>query len=162
MFLDASAIVAIIAREPGYKPLLDRLEQAGQAISSPIAVWEAAIALQRADLLGSDRALPISNDLANAYTTAGAIYVAGDVAAGRDLLAMNFLLDRDADIWARELAELKEQVGDCDTSAPPTATGALSGTFTWRCERGRVKGSLLLAPTLPPRIQELLLAAIVP
>jgi ribonuclease VapC len=47
MFLDASAIVAIIAREPGYKPLLDRLEQAAEAISSPIAVWEAAIALSR-------------------------------------------------------------------------------------------------------------------
>ncbi|HSG94892.1 MAG TPA: type II toxin-antitoxin system VapC family toxin [Afifellaceae bacterium] len=47
MFLDASAIVAIIAREPGYLPILDRLEQAGQAISSPIAVWEAAIALSR-------------------------------------------------------------------------------------------------------------------
>lgn len=47
MFLDASAIVAIIARQPGYKPLLDRLEQAGEAISSPIAVWEAAIALSR-------------------------------------------------------------------------------------------------------------------
>ncbi len=47
MFLDASAIVAIIAREPGYKLLLDRLEQAGPAVSSPIAVWEAAIALSR-------------------------------------------------------------------------------------------------------------------
>ncbi len=47
MVLDASAIVAIIAREPGYKPLVDRLEQAAQAISSPIAVWEAAIALSR-------------------------------------------------------------------------------------------------------------------
>lgn len=47
MFLDASVIVAIIAREPGHKPILDRLEQAGQAISSPIAVWEAAIALSR-------------------------------------------------------------------------------------------------------------------
>ena len=47
MFLDASAIVAIIARQPGYKPLLDCLERADQAISSPIAVWEAAIALSR-------------------------------------------------------------------------------------------------------------------
>jgi len=47
MFLDASAIVAIIAREPGYRSILDRLEQTDQAISSPIAVWEAAIALSR-------------------------------------------------------------------------------------------------------------------
>ena len=42
------------------------------------------------------------------------------------------------------------------------ATGALSGKFTWRCERGRVKGTLLLAPTRPPRIQALTLARATP
>jgi len=36
-----------------------------------------------------------------------------------------------------------------------TATGALSGTFSWRCEHGRVDGQLLLAPTRPPQIQAL-------
>ena len=72
---------------------------------------------------------------------------------------MNFLLDRDAAGWARDLAKLKAAVGDCDTSALPTASGALTGEFTWRCTHGRVKGSLELAPTQPPRIQLLNLDA---
>ena len=127
-----------------------------------VAVWEAAVALDRAGLLGGERAMPVSKDLANAYRVAGEIYAAGDVAAGGDLLAMNFLLDRSAEIRAREIAALKAEVGDCDTSGSPTATGALSGVFTWRCEHGRVKGSVLLAPTLPPGIQELVLNAISP
>ncbi len=130
--------------------------------SASVAVWDAAVALHRAGRLGSDRVLSVGSDLMNAYRVAGAIYVEGDVAAGGDQLAMNFLLDRGADIWARDIAELNAQVGECDTSAPPTATGALSGNFTWRCARGQIQGSLLLAPTHPPRIQRLVLEAITP
>jgi len=39
------------------------------------------------------------------------------------------------------------------------ATGALTGTFTWSCERGTIQGQLLLAPTDPPTIQALRLRA---
>ena len=70
-----------------------------------------------------------------------------------NLLAMNFLLDRSAESWARELGRLKRHAGPCDTAAPITPTGALAGEFTWTCEHGRLKGSLLLAPTHPPTIQ---------
>jgi hypothetical protein len=49
-----------------------------------------------------------------------------------------------------------------DTSAPLQATGALAGEFTWRSSHGRVKGSVLLAPTRPPKIQQLRLDAITP
>jgi len=48
-------------------------------------------------------------------------------------------------------------VGTCETGMPIAPTGALSGDFTWRCERGRVRGQLLLAPTPTPRIQSLTL-----
>jgi CubicO group peptidase (beta-lactamase class C family) len=136
---------------------------ANRTYASPaVAVWEAALALERAGLLGSERAIPVSPELANAYRAAGAIYAAGDVTVERDLLAMNFFLDRSADIRAREIAALKARVGNCDTTSPPTATGALSGEFIWRCEHGRVQGRLLLAPTRPPAIQALTLAAISP
>ena len=54
-----------------------------------------------------------------------------------------------------ELARLKSEVGDCATDAPITATGALAGRFQWPCERGRIDGQLLLAPTHPPTIQAL-------
>ena len=127
-----------------------------------VAVWDAAVALNKARMLGKVRELPISADLASAYRSAGAMYQAGDVAPARDRLAMNFLLDRDADGWSRDLARLKSDVGECETTAPITPTGALSGDFTWRCAHGRLKGSLSLAPTLPPRIQEWVLEPIVP
>jgi D-alanyl-D-alanine-carboxypeptidase/D-alanyl-D-alanine-endopeptidase len=117
------------------------------------AVWDAAIALSKAGFL-KDRSLSVSEDLASAYRTVKAIYQQGDVTVGAEELAMNFLLDRDTAGWARNLANLKKQVGECDTAAPISASSALSGEFTWRCAHGRLTGSVTLAPTRPPRIQE--------
>ena len=117
------------------------------------AVWDAAIALDEAGLLGKARELPVSAELAQAYHTVGTMFAAGSVAGAKEQLAMNFLLDRDAASWSSELAKLKSSVGDCDTNSPVDSTGALSGNYTWRCTHGRLHGSLLLTPTLPPRIQ---------
>jgi hypothetical protein len=117
-------------------------------------VWDAAMVLQKAGLL-KDRPTPVGDALANAYRSVGAIYAAGDVTAGGDVLAMNFLLDRDAAGRARDIADLKKQAGDCETDAPITATSTLSGDFLWRCAHGRVTGSVLLSPTTPARIQSI-------
>lgn len=125
------------------------------------AVWDAAVALHKAGVL-KRRALPVSAGLAGAYRTVAAIYEQGHVAAGAAQLAMNFLMDRDAAGWRSDLASLKTKAGQCDTTAPVTATSALAGEFVWRCAHGRVAGSVLLAPTNPPRIQEIKLAPKVP
>ncbi|RPI55417.1 MAG: class A beta-lactamase-related serine hydrolase [Acidobacteria bacterium] len=127
-----------------------------------VAVWDAAIALNGAGLLGKERELPTSADLESAYRAAGMMYRSGDVTTAREHLAMNFLLDRDADGWSSKLAKLKAEVGECETTAPITATGTLSGDFTWRCSHGRIEGSLTLAPTRPALIQEWQLERIVP
>lgn len=127
-----------------------------------VAVWDAAIALNDAGLLGQEREVPISADLESAYRAAGLMYESGDVTAAREHLAINFLLDRDADGWSSKLSKLKAEVGDCETTAPVTATGKLSGDFTWRCSHGRIEGSLTLAPTRPALIQEWLLERIIP
>jgi serine-type D-Ala-D-Ala carboxypeptidase/endopeptidase len=124
-------------------------------------VWDAAVTLHKAGLLQA-REAPVSGALAAAYRGAAAIVARGDVAAAGDVLAMNFLLDRSAEGWARDLERLRKQVGECDTTPAIRPTGQLSGEFTWRCAHGRVKGSLLLAPTNPPRIQELRLTAATP
>jgi CubicO group peptidase (beta-lactamase class C family) len=121
------------------------------------AVWDAAMALHRAGAL-QGRRLPVSGHLASGYAAAGEIYRRGDAAAAGDLLAMNFLMDRSAGNWRAELRRLRGEVGECDTAAPISPTGALSGTFSWRCEHGRLDGQLLLAPTHPPRIQALRLS----
>jgi uncharacterized protein with PIN domain len=42
VFVDASAIVAILTEEDEAQDLADALDQAKDPISSPIAVWEAA------------------------------------------------------------------------------------------------------------------------
>lgn len=47
MFVDASAIIAIIAREPDAATLTARLGQARRAFTSPIAVYEATAGLAR-------------------------------------------------------------------------------------------------------------------
>lgn len=135
---------------------------ANRTYSGPRApVWDAAVALHRAGLL---KARPTMGDpaLSTAYSAVGRMYAAGNVTSAGDVLAMNFLMDRSADVWARGLAGLKTQVGACDTTAPIAPTGALSGDFTWRCEHGRVRGSVLLAPTNPPRIQSLGLSRATP
>ena len=124
-------------------------------------VWDAAVAIQKAGLLNS-RPTKVDDSLAGAYSAVAKMYASGGVTSAGDVLAMNFLLDRSADGWTRELAGLRAQVGNCETNAPLVATGALSGDFTWRCEHGRLKGSLLLAPTRPPRIQSLGLARATP
>jgi len=124
-------------------------------------VWDAALILDEAGLL-EPRPTKVDAALAAAYSAAGKIYAEGEVTAAGDLLAMNFLMDHSAEGWAAELGRLRAQVGECETDAPLTATGALAGDFTWRCERGRVKGSLLLAPTRPPRIQSLRLGRATP
>jgi CubicO group peptidase (beta-lactamase class C family) len=124
-------------------------------------VWDAAVALHKAGLL-KVRTAPVSEALAAAYRAAGTIYARGSITAAGDALAMNFVLDRAAEGWARDLERLRKQVGECDTTPPIKPTGELSGEFTWHCTHGRVKGSLLLAPTRPPGIQELKLAPATP
>lgn len=120
--------------------------------------WDAAVALQRAGALVARR-VPVSALLERAYAATGQIYVAGDVLAAQDSLAMNFLMDQDAARWRKALATLKGQVGDCQTGTPITATGNLSGMFTWACAKGGVAGSILLAPTTTAQLQELKLEA---
>ena len=124
-------------------------------------VWDAAMALYKAGALAG-RESPVSPALASAHSAATTIYRAGDVGAASNLLAMNFLMDRSATNWKTELSRLKQEVGDCDTSAPVAATGMLSGTFEWRCAMGRIEGSLLLAPTPQPAIQQLELKVVKP
>jgi D-alanyl-D-alanine-carboxypeptidase/D-alanyl-D-alanine-endopeptidase len=121
----------------------------------------AAFDLKKAGLL-APRQLAVAKPLADAYAAAGAMYKAGDLGPGQAMLAMNFLLDLSAENWAKEFARLKTEVGACQTDAPLNATGALAGRFTWVCERGSLRGGVLLSPTQPPAIQSLMLSVVKP
>lgn len=114
----------------------------------------AALELHKAGVL-KGRAVAVSASLASAYQTAGAMYRAGSIEPGKSMLAMNFLMDRSAENWSAEFARLKEEVGTCSADAPIKASGAMTGTFSWTCERGAIDGEILLAPTNPQGIQAL-------
>jgi CubicO group peptidase (beta-lactamase class C family) len=153
---------------PGYGSYLLLLPDYGVAVfafanrtyagPSP-PVWQAAVALQRAGLL-TPRTLPVSAALAANYRVAQAMWTAGNLEPGRRNLAMNVLMDRSVENWAAEFARLKGEAGSCQMDAPIVATGALTGNFQWTCERGRLQGQLLLAPTDPPAIQALRLRVV--
>ncbi|HST37136.1 MAG TPA: serine hydrolase, partial [Allosphingosinicella sp.] len=124
-------------------------------------VWAAAVALHGNGLLAR-RPVPVSEALGRAYQNARLMWTEGSIEPGRDALAMNFLMDRSAANWVAEFARLRSETGPCNHAGPLVATGALSGTFSWTCERARLEGQLLLAPTIPPSIQALRLRVVPP
>jgi CubicO group peptidase (beta-lactamase class C family) len=116
--------------------------------------WDIAMELQQGSWLTA-RSIPVSAALAQMYRTTQSMFMAGTIDPGRRSLASNFLLDRSETNWAAEFARLASQAGACRTDAELVATGALSGTFSWSCQRGDINGALLLAPTNPATIQSL-------
>lgn len=116
--------------------------------------WDTAVAMDRAGLLES-RPVPVSPALASMFEAVRAAYGAGNLEPLDGKLAMNFLMDRSAENWAAELAKLKAQVGECAAAEPLAPRGAMSTAFRLNCERGRLDGALLLAPTVPVTVQAL-------
>jgi serine-type D-Ala-D-Ala carboxypeptidase/endopeptidase len=116
--------------------------------------WDGAVALHKAGAL-TPAARVVSAMLTKGYAQAGAMFTRGDVRTEPEAIAMNMLMDRDAAHWADDLAKVKAKVGDCDVASPITPTGAMSGRFEWTCSKGKVAGTILLAPTTPVTIQAL-------
>lgn len=66
MFVDASAIVAIVAGEPGHRALLDRLRDGPVRLTSGIAVYEAVLAVTRLQAVPPEIAEEIVDDFLDA------------------------------------------------------------------------------------------------
>lgn len=108
--------------------------------------------------LAPERTVPTNARVAAGYAAAQAIWSAGAIEGQRKWLAMNFLMDRSAEAWRAELARLQAATGVCRTAAPVTAVTAMAGRFRWACDKADVDGSILLAPTATPQLQELRLS----
>jgi len=117
-------------------------------------VREAALALDRSQMFLPRRHEPLP-ELRDANDAVRRIYSARDIQAGGDVLAMNFLLDRDADRWKNQLEELYGALGACSGDGNLVTDSAMSGIITYPCERGRLQARVLLAPTRPAKIQKL-------
>jgi hypothetical protein len=72
-----------------------------------------------------------------------------------DIAAANLFLDRSKERWRRELAALRETHGTCRADERFDVENALRGQWTMQCDRGAVRVSITLAPTVPPRVQHL-------
>ena len=148
---------------PGYGSYMILLPERGLglfAFANRTYAGPSAPLLEAANLLVRSgaapvRATPVSEDLAAAYAATGRIWAAGDVSVEHDRLAMNVLMDRSVENWRTVLTTAKVDAGDCVTETPVVAAGALSGMFDWTCEKGRISGRVLLAPTTPWSIQAL-------
>lgn len=60
MFVDASAMVAILALEPGHEALALRLDSEDRRVTSPLAVFESVLALARDQRVGLENARSIA------------------------------------------------------------------------------------------------------
>jgi CubicO group peptidase (beta-lactamase class C family) len=70
------------------------------------------------------------------------------------IAAMNLFLDRSKDRRRKEIDELRAKVGSCAAPAAfDTVENALRGAWTMKCERGDLRVSITLAPTMPPKVQ---------
>lgn len=126
---------------------------ANRTYAGPSApAWDSAVAMHKAGLL-KKREVPVSAAVAAIHEAARKSYAAGNIGPLDGKLAMNFLMDRSAENWAKEMAKLKTQVGECATVESFKADTAMSGTYRWTCERGQLDGQVLLAPTTPATIQ---------
>ncbi len=115
-------------------------------------VWDAATSLFTGQYAPA-RVMQTSPQLADAYDAAKTIWRDGSVAGVQSRLAMNFLMDRSVENWAKQLAEYKTKAGQCDTSTAIVPSGKLSGRFSWTCSNGKVSGNILLAPFEKAQIQ---------
>lgn len=152
---------------PGYGSSMLLFPEAGVGLfvftnrtySSPSpTLWAAALQLKAANLLNK-RPVPVSAPLAKAYAAAVRSWQGGAITPVAPMAAVNFFMDRTAENWKLELARLKKEVGDCDTTAPIVAAGTETGTFEWSCKTGKIKGRLLLAPPNDYKVQSLIYSA---
>ena len=57
LFIDASALVALLGLEEGFEVFGEKLDQADQRITSPMALWETTIALSKSRGIMPDLAI---------------------------------------------------------------------------------------------------------
>jgi CubicO group peptidase (beta-lactamase class C family) len=86
-----------------------------------------------------------------------AAYLAGRIEVAEAVFAENLLLDMPASLRNRELASLRQQLGDGRLERVEPIH-ALAGRFVMACANGRLRGSITLSAEKTPGIQKLTLA----
>lgn len=119
------------------------------------AVREALRALRQSDSLPA-RPVEASPELVAARQAVLACYEAGDGQLTEPVVLPTYVLDRDDDRRPPDFAALRAEHGACLEAQAIRPTGRLHGSWRMRCERGSLEMTVMLGPTLPHRIQALL------
>jgi hypothetical protein len=125
------------------------------------AVAEALEAMARTGALQPREAQP-SPALVAAREGVDRLLAAWDDLLYESLAASNLSLDRPQARRKKELEALRVAHGACRPDGPIDAENALRGEWWLACDRGRVRVSLTLAPTSPPRVQHLETVSVLP
>lgn len=113
MFVDASALVAIVAQEPGFETLQEKFDGAGSLITSPLSIYETALALAR---LGNGNVTHVAKLLGDFLQNSGCHVVSIDSDIGAEAIAAFARFGR-----GRHQARLN--MGDCFSYACAKALG---------------------------------------
>ena len=119
------------------------------------ALDEAIAALARTGEL-KPRAIEPSAELQAARAGVESLVAKWDDATARELAAMNLYLDRSLERRRAEFAHLNQELGAC-RSRPGyiSMENRLRGDWLFDCERGTLRASVTLSPTMPPKVQHL-------
>jgi hypothetical protein len=71
------------------------------------------------------------------------------------IAAVNLFLDESKDRRHRQITALRESVGLCRADSAFDVENALRGQWNMSCEKGTLRVSITLAPTMPPKVQYL-------
>jgi CubicO group peptidase (beta-lactamase class C family) len=119
------------------------------------ALDDAIAALARGGEL-KPRAIEPSAELQAARVGVEGLVTKWDDATARELAAMNLFLDRSLERRRAEFAQLSQELGVC-RSRPGylSLENRLRGDWLFDCERGTLRASVTLSPTMPPKVQHL-------
>jgi CubicO group peptidase (beta-lactamase class C family) len=155
-------IVAHSGGLPGYGSLMQWLPDYGVGIVAfgnvTYTGWGAVVSnafdlLARSGGLQPRTAAP-STALMGARDAVSQLILHWDDKRADEIAAMNLYLDRSRDRRRKEIENLRAKVGECRAPASfDVVENWLRGQWTMRCERGDLRVSITLAPTLPPRVQ---------
>ena len=81
------------------------------------------------------------------------LVTAWDDALADRIAAVNLFMDESRDRRRRQIEGYRTQYGTCRADGQFDVENALRGAWTMTCERGALRVSITLAPTMPPKVQ---------
>jgi CubicO group peptidase (beta-lactamase class C family) len=108
------------------------------------------------------RVVQPSQSLLTAQSDISQLIIKWDETLANRIAADNLFLDVAADVRASRWKELAEQHGTCRPATTIEAENALRGSWKMMCDRGWLNVFITLAPTMPPKVQQINVTPVMP